>query len=48
MGLSETVRPDYLKDDHVSHLLPTIITAVEKYKKDGREKLYLLEGPCDV
>ncbi|KAK4326165.1 hypothetical protein Pmani_003289 [Petrolisthes manimaculis] len=44
MGLSEVVRPDYLKDDHVSHLLPTINRAVNEYIKTGKEKLYLLEG----
>ncbi|KAK3879764.1 hypothetical protein Pcinc_015695 [Petrolisthes cinctipes] len=44
MGLSEVVRPDYFKDDHVSHLQPTINRAIDEYKKTGQEKVYLLEG----
>ncbi|XP_064099377.1 galactoside alpha-(1,2)-fucosyltransferase 2-like [Macrobrachium nipponense] len=44
MGVLVNVSPDYLNDDMVSHLLPTIKKAVHQYELTHDELLYVLEG----
>ncbi|KAK7072187.1 hypothetical protein SK128_022899 [Halocaridina rubra] len=44
MGVLETVTPDYIKDDMVSHLLPAIQNAISQYQQNHEQILYLLEG----
>ncbi|XP_066984725.1 galactoside alpha-(1,2)-fucosyltransferase 2-like [Macrobrachium rosenbergii] len=44
MGVLVSVSPDYLNDDMVSHLLPTIKKAVHQYELTRDQLLYVLEG----
>ncbi|XP_068227249.1 galactoside alpha-(1,2)-fucosyltransferase 2-like [Palaemon carinicauda] len=44
MGALVSVNPDYLNDDMVSHLLPTIQKAVRQYQLTHESLLYILEG----
>ncbi|XP_069994999.1 galactoside alpha-(1,2)-fucosyltransferase 2-like [Penaeus vannamei] len=45
MGVAEVVQPDYIRDDMVSHLLPTIEKAAKEVAKNPEtRKIYILEG----
>ncbi|KAG7169695.1 Galactoside 2-alpha-L-fucosyltransferase 2-like 2, partial [Homarus americanus] len=44
MGVVEKVKPDYLKNDMVSHLVPTFLRAVSEYQHHPQEKVFILEG----